>query len=117
MGVVKREGIKQSIVNYIATAIGTVNVLYIYPRFLEPEEFGLFQFLNNAAMLLVPFSLFGIHSLVVKFFPQFENAKKNHNNMLTFLLLVSLITFTIFFSILYLNMGLWLLWYAQQELW
>lgn len=105
MGVVKREGIKQSIVNYIATAIGTVNVLYIYPKLLDPKDLGLFQFLNNTAMLLVPFSLFGIHSLVVKFFPKFEDPNKNHNNMLSFLLLLSLATFTVFFALLFFNVG------------
>ena len=105
MGVVKREGIRQSFVNYIATAIGMVNVLYIYPKFLEPAELGLFQFINNTALLLVPFSMFGINSLVVKFFPQVENGPKKHNNFFTFILLLSLLSFTIFFSILYLNQG------------
>lgn len=103
MGVVKREGIRQSIVNYIATAIGMVNVLYIYPKFLEPAELGLFQFLNNTALLLVPFSLFGLNSLVVKFFPQVEDKDSKHSNFLTFLLLLSLVGFSIFFAVLYLN--------------
>jgi O-antigen/teichoic acid export membrane protein len=105
MGVVKRQGIKQSIVNYIATAIGMVNVLYIYPKFLEPAELGLFQFINNAAMLLVPFSLFGINGLVVKFFPAVQNPKKSHNNFLSLVLLLSLLSFALFFSVLYLNKG------------
>jgi len=106
MGVVKREGIKQGLVNYVATAIGMVNLLYIYPKFLAPAELGLFQFINQAAMFLTPFSLMGINGLVVKFFPKVRTEDGKHNNFLSLLLLLSLISFAIFFAILYLNQGL-----------
>ena len=42
MGVIQRQGIKDSIVMYFSVAIGAVNALFIYPAYLTDAELGLF---------------------------------------------------------------------------
>lgn len=90
MGVIKRQGIKQSIVVYAGTLIGIVNVLFIYPYFLRPEELGLARFLIDTAGLIAPFVLFGATGLTVRFFPEFKDDKSNHRGFFGLLLLYAL---------------------------
>jgi len=87
MGVIKRQGLKQSIVVYAGTVIGMLNVLYFYPRFFSPEELGLVRFLIDTSILFAPFFLVGATNLSVRFFPEFKNEEKGHNGFLNFLLL------------------------------
>ena len=46
--VIKKEGIKQSVVTYLGVLIGAVNTMYFYPKFFSEEELGLFRFLLGA---------------------------------------------------------------------
>lgn len=87
MGVIKKEGIKQSIVTYVGVLIGTVNTMYFYPKYFSEEELGLFRFLLDTATLLFPFISLGIHNLSVRMYPTFENPKNGHNGLLFFLLI------------------------------
>lgn len=90
MGVIKRQGIKQSIVVYLGTVIGMVNVLIIYPYFLRPEELGLARFLIDTAGLIAPFVLFGATGITVRFFPEFKDDKNNHHGFFGLLMLYAL---------------------------
>ena len=84
MGVIKRQGIKQSLVNYFAVAIGAVSVIFIYP--LDRETYGLARFIIDGAMFIAPFLMLGFSSVTIRFFPQFKNEKKGHNGFLFFVL-------------------------------
>lgn len=86
MGVIKNQGLQQSIVTYVGVLIGVVNNIYIFPEYLEVEELGLFRFLIDTSMLLFPFISLGIHNLSVRMFPQFKDEKNGHNGLLFFLL-------------------------------
>ena len=91
MGVVKRQGIKESIVAYIGVIIGAISNLYVQPKFLSEDEIGLVKTLIAAALISTPFIQLGMHSVAVRFFPEYENKDKNHNGFLFFLLLVPFI--------------------------
>ncbi len=86
MGVIKRQGIKNSIVRYAGLVIGTFNVLYFYPLFLGAEKLGIINFIVSTALLAHTFMMLGGNGIVVKFFPQLRN-QENNNNFLTFMLL------------------------------
>ncbi len=88
MGVIKRQGIKQSLVNYLGVAIGAFSVMFIYPK--DPESYGFARFLIDGSLFLSPFLLLGFSGVTIKFFPIFKNEKKGHNGMLFFLLSVVL---------------------------
>lgn len=96
MGVIKKEGIKQSIVTYVGVLIGVANTMYFYPKFFSEEELGLFRFLIDTATLLFPFVSLGIHNLSVRMFPTFKNSENGHNGLLYFLLLGVFIGYAVF---------------------
>ena len=80
--------------------IGAVNILYVYPKMLEGDQFGFVQILMNSAKLIMPFALLGSTYMIVRFFPEFKDEEKGHNGYLPFILLwplVGLTLFTIFF--------------------
>ena len=101
MGVIKRQGIKQSIIRYLGIAIGFLSTLFVYPLVLE--EIGLVRFLQNTAWLLVPFALLGSHNIAIRFFPMFRDSKAGHNGFLPLMLLWGLGGFLLTSLILYLS--------------
>lgn len=102
MGVIKRQGIKQTLVTYIGIVIGAVNLLYIYPKYLTEDEFGIIRFVNAAVGLALPFVMLGSASLVVRYFPNFKNEEKGHNGWLGFNMLLILTGFVIFLLFVFL---------------
>ncbi len=97
MGVIKRQGIKQSLVNYLAVAIGGISVVFIYP--LDRETYGLARFIIDGAMFIAPFLLLGFSGVTIRFFPRFKDDEKGHNGFLFFLIGGVLIG-SIFFALL-----------------
>lgn len=82
MGIIQRQGLKHTIISYVGVAIGLISTLTIYPR--VGEAYGLFQVLIGITTLLSSFTLLGLSSVVVKFFPIFKNDKNGHNGLLGF---------------------------------
>ena len=70
MGVIKRQGIKFSIVGYIATAIGAISTLFIYPQ--DKTIYGYALFLVGTATFFFPFMSGGVASLTIRFFPEMK---------------------------------------------
>jgi len=94
MGLVQRQGIKYSIVNWVGVLIGAYSSLFIYPRALE--EFGLLRFILDTAALLLPLISLGISSVSIRFFPQFEDKERGHHGYLGVLMLWGLAGYLIF---------------------
>ncbi|MBL7925081.1 MAG: oligosaccharide flippase family protein, partial [Bacteroidia bacterium] len=93
MGVIKRQGIKNTIATYIGFAIGFVNLIVIQPNFLSKEELGLTRVLYSVALLIAMFVPLGIGNATTRFFPLFKNTDKRHHGYLGFMLLFPLLGF------------------------
>lgn len=102
MGLVQRQGIKYSIVNWAGVMIGVFSTLYVYPRALE--EFGLLRFILDTAALLMPLYSLGISSVSIRFFPNFEDKASGHHGYLGLLMLWGLLGYALF------GVAAWLLW-------
>ncbi len=100
MGVIQRQGIKESIVAYIGVLVGAISVLYVQPNFLEPAEIGLIKTIISAASILMPFILLGTTAISVKYFPYFEDKAQQNNGFLFFILTVPMLG-TLFVSLLF----------------
>ena len=85
MGVIKRQGIKHSIITYLGVVIGAINTLFIYPRMM-PADLGLIRFIMDTASLIVPMVLLGFNHVAIRFYPDFKNEKNGHNGFLFFLI-------------------------------
>lgn len=96
MGIIQRQSIKNSILNYVGAGIGAVSTFLVYP--LAIEVHGMINFLKVTALLCIPLANLGIQTLVVRFFPQFKDAEQDHNGFLVFLLLISGLLFLLFLT-------------------
>lgn len=95
MGIVQRQSLKNSIVNYLGIIIGGLSTMFIYP--LDWELYGEIQFSLSSAILLSAFFSLGSHALVNKYFPYFESTKTK--GFLSLLFIYSAIN-TVFISLL-----------------
>ena len=115
MGVIKRQGIKHSIVTFGGILIGMINVLFIYTFALTKTELGLIRFLIDTSMLLVPFVTLGITSASIRYFPKFRNKAKGHNGFLFYLLGIVCLGIILFWIFSWIFKAPILNYYGQQE--
>lgn len=82
--VIQNQSIVYSIINYFGAFIGVFSTLYIYPSDLN--LYGLYGFLTNTASLLTPFITLGFGSVLLRYFPYFENRSNGHGGFFFFIL-------------------------------
>ncbi len=84
MGIVQRQGLKYSLINFAGLAVSLVATIWLYPR--VQSEYGLLGFLTATAMLFLPFVSLGVNQVSVRFFPRFVEKERQHNGFLRLLL-------------------------------
>ena len=90
MGIVVRQSIYSSIISYVGVVIGYVNLLYLYPKYLLPEQIGLFRTIQDAAILFTPFAQFGLTQSIFRFYPQLVKDQKSSHTFITLMALMAL---------------------------
>lgn len=106
LGIIQKQSLKFTAVNFVGTFIGFMSVIFIYPR--EQELYGYFQFLFSAAMLLVPVLGLGMSSAIIKYYPIFVQ-KNRDRNFLSFTVALATI------SAVFLTLVLGMLYYLFQD--
>jgi O-antigen/teichoic acid export membrane protein len=97
MGIVIRQSIFTTIISYAGAVIGYINLLYLFPKFLNPEQVGLLRTVQDAAILFAPFAQFGLSQSIYRFYPQMAKDKKSEAGFISLLLLLAIAGFAIFF--------------------
>ena len=95
MGIIIRQGLKNSIVTYFGVVIGVINILFLFNKFLTPEQLGLYAAITSFPVVFASFSNLGTPHIAVRFFNQFENPANKHNGFFGYLLLAPLVGFSI----------------------
>jgi len=90
MGIVIKQSISNTVITYIGFAIGAANTLFMYPRILGADFFGLTGFILSSGNVIMPLMAFGVHNTMVKFFTEYRHDHEK-NGFLTYLLLLPLI--------------------------
>ncbi|NLJ83265.1 MAG: lipopolysaccharide biosynthesis protein [Bacteroidales bacterium] len=93
MGIIIRQSIKGTIVNYIGAFIGFLVTFFIATKFLRPEEIGLVRILLEAGLIFGALSQLGISFSGIRFYPYFKDKKNNDNGFFFWTLLVPFIGF------------------------
>ena len=101
MGVVVRQSLKGTFVNYIGVVLGIFVQFYIVAKYLDPEVIGLSKVVYEVAFLLSTLALFGSGSTGMRFFPYFKDEKTGNHGFLYYYLLFP-ITGVITITLLYL---------------
>ncbi len=94
MGRVAKQSFFSTISAYLGVLVGYLNIVILMPKFMTPEQVGLFRTINAIAMLIVPLVFFGSGSAIMRFRPKYNDRLPE---FLTFLLTV---IFTVFGLIL-----------------
>ena len=102
MGVIVRQSILTTLISYIGVLIGYVNLLYLYPRFLSPEQVGLMRTVQDAAILMAQFAQFGLAQSIIRYFPRFTGQVSEGKNFINLILLAGLAAFGFFLLIFFL---------------
>ncbi|GAB3295627.1 lipopolysaccharide biosynthesis protein [Hymenobacter tenuis] len=93
MGIVLRQGLRNTVISYIGLGLGFVNTAFIIPRFLSARELGLTGTLLAIATIYAQLSALGFASVGIRFFPYFRNREAGHQGFLPLLLGVPLLGF------------------------
>ncbi len=99
MGVVIKQSIRGTIVNYLGIAVGFLTTFFIVTAYLTQEEVGLTRIMIDAAVLFASFAQLGTSSSIVRFFPYFKDESKRHYGFFFWTLVLPLVGFLIFFLV------------------
>lgn len=101
MGIIQRQGIRNSIITYTGILLGAISLVIIQPRFLTKEEIGLTRILFSFSALVASFMPLGMNATVIKYFPYFRNRDESHHGFFGFMLIFPLMGYLVFASFLY----------------
>jgi O-antigen/teichoic acid export membrane protein len=82
MGIVLNQSFKNTMVLFLGFAIGGINALFLYTKFLHEDYYGLVVFLLSAANILLPLLVFGMQHTIIKFFSSYQE-KQEQDRFLT----------------------------------
>lgn len=99
MGIIKRQGIKGTLVSYLGILLGYLNMMVIFPVCLEKEQMGLIAVMISAASLFAVFSQLGMSNTAIRFFPYFRDDTAHHKGLMVWLLLIPALGFLVFLMI------------------
>ena len=115
MGIVQRQGIRNTLISYLGLAIGFINTILVLPRLVTTSQLGLVGVLVFLATIGAQFGAFGFASAGLRYFPYFRNQGRNHAGFLPLLLAFPLVGFAVVAVLMRLGQPLVLRWYAADD--
>jgi O-antigen/teichoic acid export membrane protein len=94
MGVIQRQSIKYTFIQYVGIAISALATIFIFP--LALDLYGLVQAMIAAAAFISPLIMLGTNGILVKFFPEFKSQEKKHHGIFSLSLLIAFGGFLLF---------------------
>ena len=114
MGIVQRQGLRNTFISYVGLGIGFVNTTLVLPRLLAPAQLGLTSVLVSLATMGALVSALGFTNTTLRYFPYFRNRETGHSGFLPLLLGLPLALFVVVAGALWLGRPLVLRWYAHD---
>lgn len=74
MGIVRRQSIQTSIFSYLGIGLGYINVVLLFPKFFEPEQFGLTRVLIAVITIGARFAVVGSTNSILRFYPKLKES-------------------------------------------
>jgi O-antigen/teichoic acid export membrane protein len=114
LGIVQRQGLRNTVISYVGLGIGFVNTTLVLPRLLAPAQLGLTSVLVSLATMGALVSALGFTNTTMRYFPYFRNRETGHSGFLPLLLGLPLALFVVVAGALWLCRPLVLRWYAHD---
>ncbi len=116
MGIVQRQGIRNTLISYVGLAIGFANTILILPRLLMSSQIGLMAgVLVPLATIGAQVAAFGFASAGMRYFPFFRNQGRNHAGFFPLLLGPPLLGFVVVALLMWIGKPLVVQWYAKGD--
>ncbi len=115
MGIIIKQSIRSTIITYLGIAIGTINVLWLYPKYFTPEQIGILRLLQDIPFLLSLFVRLGASNIIDRYFSYYRNDEKKHNGFLFIILLYPLLSYLIFLFGFFLFQDYWHSLFAEKS--
>ncbi len=96
MGIVVRQSIKGTIMNYIGVAVGFITTFFVMTKYLTQEEVGLTRVMADAAILLSGLGALGTNTSAIRYYPYFKDNKSRDHGFFGWTIIVPAVGFTIF---------------------
>ena len=116
MGIVQRQGIRNTLISYVGLAIGFVNTILVLPRLLSSSQIGLTGgVLVPLATIAAQVAAFGFASAGMRYFPFFRNQGRNHAGFFPLLLGLPLVGFVLVAGLMWVGKPLVIQMYAKGD--
>lgn len=96
MGVVVRQSIKGTIMNYLGVLVGFITTFFIVTKYLTTEEVGLTRVLVDASILLSGLAQLGTGTSAMRYYPYFKDEKEKDHGFFGWSVIIPFIGFIIF---------------------
>lgn len=102
MGVIIRQSIKGTVVNYIGILVGFVTTFFILTHYLTTEEVGLTRALVDIAVLFSGLAQLGTTSSMMRFYPYFKDEEHKDHGVFFWSVVIPFVGFFIFLALFFL---------------
>ena len=85
MGTFVKQSIVSTVFSYLGIVLGYINLLVLFPFAFDPAEIGMVRFIQDMALLLVPFSQLGLTQTLLRYYPGYANSKELSDKFLVFI--------------------------------
>ncbi|MDX1670951.1 MAG: oligosaccharide flippase family protein [Balneolaceae bacterium] len=106
MGIIVRQSIANTFISYVGVGLGFVTTVWLYPRILDPEEYGLTRVLLSLGLVSMQLANLGISNTIVRFFSHFKDDPKNREGFLFWILFVPFIGYLLYAAFIILSQDL-----------
>ena len=96
MGIVVRQSIKGTIMNYLGVAVGFITTFFVMTKYLTQEEVGLTRVMADAALLLSGLAALGTNTSAMRYYPYFKDKNTRDHGFFGWTLIVPAVGFVIF---------------------
>jgi len=87
MGIVFKQSFNNLVITYIGFAIGAMNTLFLYARFLTDTYYGLVSVILATSAILMPLLAFGVPNTLIKFYSGFSDSRSQNGFLFIMLVL------------------------------
>ncbi len=87
MGIVFKQSFSNLVITYIGFAIGAVNTLFLYARFLTDTYYGLVGVILATSAILMPLMALGVPNTLIKFYTGYKDERSRDGFLFLMLLL------------------------------
>lgn len=95
MNLLQKQGFFNSIILYIGFAVGFLNSMILFQRFLTLEEIGFFYLLINISVFYTQLTSLGLPAVITRYFPFYRTQDKTHYGFPVFVIKLCLLSFVV----------------------